>query len=146
MPSNYYKELKLWKKNYNVKFNWNTILDVNVCNFLSFSRLIELEEGIEALDAAIEYKTDVIHSRQLEVRQSQALAQSEDNLINRLNSLNTQDTKSLLTKYFDKVVNLKEMERKLNLQGSEMEVSITVHNLNILTSCNFVLKLTLKKI
>ena len=85
-------------------------------------RLIELEEGIEALDAAIEYKTDVIHSRQLEVRQSQALAQSEDNLINRLNSLNTQDTKTLLTKYFEKVVNLKEKERKLNLQSSEMEV------------------------
>ena len=139
MPLSYYKKRKLWKKNYIVKFNWNTILNVNVCYFLSFTRLIELEEGIEALDAAIEYKTDVIHSRQLEVRQSQALAQSEDNLINRLNSLNTQDTKSLLTKYFDKVVNLKEMERKLNLQGSEMEVSIKVQDLNICTPTNFVL-------
>ena len=76
------------------------------------------------MDAAIEYKTDVIHSRQLEVRQSQVLAQSEDNLINRLNSLTTQDTKSLLTKYFDKVVNLREHERKMSLQSSELEVSI----------------------
>lgn len=40
-----------------------------------YFRLIELDEGIETLDAAIEYRTDNIHSRQLEVRQSQAVAQ-----------------------------------------------------------------------
>ena len=85
--------------------------------------MIELDEGIEALDAAIEYKTEVIQSRQLEVRHSQALAHSEDNLMNRLNSLTSQDTKSLLTKYFDKVVSLREHERKISLHSSEMEVS-----------------------
>ena len=37
--------------------------------------MIELDEGIDALDAALEYKTDMIHSRQLEVRHSQVLAQ-----------------------------------------------------------------------
>ena len=91
--------------------------------FYPLYRLIELDEGIEALDAAIEYKTEVIQSRQLEVRHSQALAHSEDNLMNRLNSLTSQDTKSLLTKYFDKVVSLREQERKISLHSSEMEVS-----------------------
>lgn len=37
-------------------------------------RLLELDEGIEALDAAIEYRSDTIKSRQLEVRHSQAIA------------------------------------------------------------------------
>ena len=37
------------------------------------NRLLELDEGIEALDAAIEYRTDSITNRQLEVRHSQTL-------------------------------------------------------------------------
>ena len=36
-------------------------------------RLIEMDEAIEALDAAIQYKDSHIHVRQLEVRQSQQL-------------------------------------------------------------------------
>ena len=38
------------------------------------SRLIELEEGMDALDAAIQYKNDAINSRQVELRQSQILS------------------------------------------------------------------------
>ena len=37
-------------------------------------RLIELEEGMDALDAAIQYKNDTINSRQVELRQSQILS------------------------------------------------------------------------
>ncbi|KAL3842329.1 hypothetical protein ACJMK2_020357 [Sinanodonta woodiana] len=87
-------------------------------------RLIELDEAIDALDAAIEYKTDIIRSRQLEVRHSHTLSQSEDNLLNRLNALTSQETKSLLAKYFEKVVSLRENERKTSLKFSTMEVKI----------------------
>ncbi|WAR03106.1 KIF27-like protein [Mya arenaria] len=87
-------------------------------------RVLELDEGIEALDAAIEYRSDNIRSRQLEVRHSMALAQSEDNFVNRLNSLSADDLKSLLSKYFEKVINLREQERKTSLQSSEMEVKL----------------------
>lgn len=87
-------------------------------------RLLELDEGIEALDAAIDYRTETIKTRQLEVRHSQALMQSEDNFLNRMSSLSAEDLRALLSKYFDKVVNLREQERKLNLQSSEMEVKI----------------------
>ncbi|XP_076451061.1 kinesin-like protein KIF27 [Babylonia areolata] len=85
-------------------------------------RLIELEEGMEALDAAIQYKNDSINSRQVEIRQSQILAKSEDNLMNRLSSLTAAETRSMLSRYFDKVIDLREAERKLKLQCSEMEV------------------------
>ncbi|CAL1543407.1 unnamed protein product [Lymnaea stagnalis] len=86
-------------------------------------RLIEMDEAIEALDAAIQYKDENIHIRQMEVRQSsQALAQSEENLIQRLNSLTTVEIRALLSRYFDKVVCLRDGERKLHLKCSEMEV------------------------
>ncbi|XP_059168452.1 kinesin-like protein KIF27 isoform X2 [Physella acuta] len=86
-------------------------------------RLIEMDEAIEALDAAIQYKDENIHVRQMEVRQSlQALAQSEESLILRLNSLTAVEIRLLLSRYFDKVVGLRDEERKLNLKCSEMEV------------------------
>ncbi|XP_052067157.1 kinesin-like protein KIF27 isoform X4 [Mytilus californianus] len=85
-------------------------------------RIIELDEGIDALDAAIEYKTDAINSRQLELRHSQILSKSEDHVMNKLNSLTTTETRALMMKYFNKVVACKDAERRLNLHCSEMEV------------------------
>ncbi|XP_061178029.1 kinesin-like protein KIF27 isoform X2 [Saccostrea echinata] len=87
-------------------------------------RLIELDEAIEALDAAIEYKNDHINSKQLELRHSQVLSQSEDSVMNRLKALSAVETKTLLSKYFEKVVNLREKERKTDVQCSEMEVKL----------------------
>ncbi|XP_033751505.1 LOW QUALITY PROTEIN: kinesin-like protein KIF27 [Pecten maximus] len=87
-------------------------------------RMIELDEAIDALDAAIDYKNENINSRQLEIRHSQMLSQSEDNMINRLNSLSTTETRTLLSRYFDKVISLRETERKINLHNSEQEVKI----------------------
>lgn len=48
--------------------------------------------------------------------------QSEDSITNRLNALSAVETKTLLSKYFEKVINLREQERKTELQCSEMEV------------------------
>ena len=47
--------------------------------------------------------------------------------MNRLNSLSAVETKTLLSKYFDKVIILKTKERKTNLHCSEMEVSSMVN-------------------
>ncbi|XP_078332438.1 kinesin-like protein KIF27 isoform X4 [Crassostrea virginica] len=87
-------------------------------------RMIELDEAIEALEAAIEYKNDNINSRKLELRHSQILSQSEDSIMNRLNALSSVETKTLLSRYFEKVINLREKERKTELQCSEMEVKL----------------------
>lgn len=43
--------------------------------------------------------------------------------MNRLNALSAVETKTLLSRYFEKVINLREKERKTELQCSEMEVS-----------------------
>lgn len=43
---------------------------MNLCPLYCF-RLIEMDEAIEALDAAIQYKDETIHIRQAELRQSQ---------------------------------------------------------------------------
>ncbi|KAK7479550.1 hypothetical protein BaRGS_00029187 [Batillaria attramentaria] len=85
-------------------------------------RLIELDEAMDALDAAIQYKNDTINSRQAELRQSQILSKSEDNLLNRLNSLTISETRAMLSRYFDKVISLREAEKKIQLQCSETEV------------------------
>ena len=45
-------------------------------------------------------------------------------MLNRLSSLTTAETRSMLSRYFEKVINLREMERKLKLRCSEMEASV----------------------
>ncbi|XP_074659817.1 kinesin-like protein KIF27 [Tubulanus polymorphus] len=87
-------------------------------------RLIELDEAIEALDAAIEYKNDTIQNQRDDIRRSQILSQSEDNLFGRLQMLNLSDAKALLSKYFEKVVDLRESEHQHELQCSELEMKI----------------------
>ncbi|XP_070566373.1 kinesin-like protein KIF27 isoform X2 [Ptychodera flava] len=87
-------------------------------------KLIELDEAIEAVDAAIEFKTETIQSQQAELRRSDYLSQSEDSLLNKLNTLTTAETKTLLTRYFDKVVGLRESERRKELAVSELEMKI----------------------
>ena len=41
----------------------------------------------------------------------------------RLKSLTTDETRQLLSRYFDKVVSLRDQERRIRLDCSEMEVS-----------------------
>ncbi|XP_022094268.1 kinesin-like protein KIF27 [Acanthaster planci] len=86
-------------------------------------RLIELDEGIEALDAAIEFKNEVIASRQQELRKA-GLATIDEVLSARLQSLTTADATGLLVKYFEKVVHLRETDKKKDLAITEMEMKI----------------------
>ncbi|XP_030848491.1 kinesin-like protein KIF27 [Strongylocentrotus purpuratus] len=86
-------------------------------------RLIELDEGVEALEAAIEYKNDVISTKKKDLRRND-LTQSEAMLMSRLNSLAPLETKSLLAKYFEKVIDLREGDRRKELEISELEVKL----------------------
>ncbi|XP_067839241.1 kinesin-like protein KIF27 [Heptranchias perlo] len=90
--------------------------------------LFQLEEGIEALDAAIEYKNETIHCRQHSLRASDgSLAQNEANVMFRLGALSAAETRVLLCRYFNKVISLRETERNLQVQCAEMSVKITEH-------------------
>ncbi|EPQ09020.1 Kinesin-like protein KIF27 [Myotis brandtii] len=87
--------------------------------------LFQLEEGIEALEAAIEYKNESIQSRQNSLRVSfQNLYHSEANVLEKLIALNPTEIRAILFRYFNKVVNLRETERKLQLQNKEIKMKI----------------------
>lgn len=63
-----------------------------------------MDEAIEALDAAIEYKNEAITQRQRQLRASASvLSQWEMNLMAKLSYLSASETRALLCKYFDKV-------------------------------------------
>uniref|UniRef100_A0A8C2Y9Y1 Kinesin family member 27 n=1 Tax=Coturnix japonica TaxID=93934 RepID=A0A8C2Y9Y1_COTJA len=88
--------------------------------------LFQLEEGIEALEAAIDYKNESIQSRQHLLRSSsQILSHSEDNIVGKLVSLSAAELRAILFRYFNKIVGLRETERKLQLQTEEQEMKVT---------------------
>ncbi|NXY78358.1 KIF27 protein, partial [Glareola pratincola] len=87
--------------------------------------LFQLEEGIEALEAAIDYQNESIQNRQHLLRSSsQILSQSKNNVIGKLVSLSAAELRAILFKYFNKVVGLRESERKLQLQIEEQEMKV----------------------
>ncbi|XP_068175181.1 kinesin-like protein kif7 [Antennarius striatus] len=87
--------------------------------------LLQFDEAIEALDAAIEYKNEAITQRQRQLRASASmLSQWEMNLMAKLSYLSASETRALLCKYFDKVVSLREEERKLQLTLAELEMQL----------------------
>ncbi|MPC21903.1 Kinesin-like protein KIF7 [Portunus trituberculatus] len=83
-------------------------------------RLLELDEAIEAVDAAIEYKNEVICGRAKELK-SHALLLNQDHLMERLVSLSHEETRSLLVKYFSKVIDLRIEFRKQDIAFSDLE-------------------------
>ncbi|XP_053432463.1 kinesin-like protein KIF27 [Nycticebus coucang] len=87
--------------------------------------LLQLEEGIDALEAAIEYKNESIQSRQNSLRTSfQNLSHSEANILEKLTCLSPVEIRALLFRYFNKVVNLREADRKQQLHNEEMKMKV----------------------
>nr|XP_056704967.1 kinesin-like protein KIF27 [Euleptes europaea] len=87
--------------------------------------LFQLEEGIDALEAAIAYKNESIQNHKNLLRaSSQILSQSEANVIGKLVSLSSADLQAILLKYFNKVVSLRESERQLQLQTEELGMRV----------------------
>ncbi|XP_068249872.1 kinesin-like protein KIF27 [Palaemon carinicauda] len=84
-------------------------------------RLLELDEAIEAVDAAIEYKNEVICGRTRELKSTAKLL-SQDNLMDRLMNLCPEEMRSLLVKYFNKVIDLRIEFRKQEIAFSDLEV------------------------
>ncbi|XP_056369120.1 kinesin-like protein KIF27 isoform X2 [Oenanthe melanoleuca] len=94
--------------------------------------LFQLEEGIEALVAAIDYKNESIHNRQHLLRSSsQSLSQSKHNVIGKLVSLTAAELRAIIISYFNKIVGLRESERKLKVQIEEQEMK-SIHQKNMM--------------
>ncbi|XP_053437632.1 kinesin-like protein KIF7 [Nycticebus coucang] len=87
--------------------------------------LFQLDEAIEALDAAIEYKNEAITCRQRVLHASASLlSQCEMNLMAKLSYLSSSETRALLCKYFDKVVTLREEQHQQQVAFSELEMQL----------------------
>lgn len=58
--------------------------------------------------------------------------QTEDGLLTRLMSLTHAETRSLLCKYFQKVIDLREGSKKMEIQFGELEVVLLVLFLHLI--------------
>lgn len=100
-----------------------------------YCRLIELDEGVDALEAAIEFKNDGIANKQKELDNGQLRTDRDhEGLVNKLSNLSPGEATSLLSKYFEKVVELRGNEKKLELRCSDLEVRVEL--LNRKNSCS----------
>jgi len=82
---------------------------------------------LDAMDAAIEFRNESIASRQGELRRSvvrlsTAVGKSHDGLA-KLQSLSVTEMRSLLGRYFDRVVELRDLQRRQQTQRAELEVN-----------------------
>ncbi|XP_008292797.1 kinesin-like protein KIF27 [Stegastes partitus] len=92
--------------------------------------LLQLEEAIEALDAALEFKNHSIQDKQQKLLVSEfSLNQSQNteptqlcDVLRKLKELSLPEALELLVKYFNKVVCLREAERHLRLHCEELEL------------------------
>ncbi|XP_039288829.1 kinesin-like protein KIF7 [Nilaparvata lugens] len=103
------------RRNLDSKFNKDKVLTQ-----LEERKFIECDEAIEAIDATIEYKNEVMCGGSCELTSGER-EKGEEMLLARVMKLSLMETKSLLCKYFNKVVDLRESGRKLETQIAEMD-------------------------
>ncbi|XP_058832055.1 kinesin-like protein costa [Topomyia yanbarensis] len=85
-------------------------------------KLVECEEAIEAIDATIELKNEQICGRKsIDTDESLQRERGEQMLMARLNKLSSDEMRTLLYKYFQKVVDLKGSSRKVEMQFIALE-------------------------
>ncbi|XP_017049856.1 kinesin-like protein costa [Drosophila ficusphila] len=85
-------------------------------------KLLECDEAIEAIDAAIEFKNEMITGhRSIDTSDRIQREKGEQMLMARLNRLSTEEMRTLLYKYFTKVIDLRDSSRKLELQLVQLE-------------------------
>lgn len=89
-------------------------------------KLLECDEAIEAIDAAIEFKNELICGRRsvdtsVSGGPESVREQGEQMLMARLNKLSEEEMRTLLYKYFMKVIDLREAGRKLEIQLLSLE-------------------------
>jgi len=81
-------------------------------------KMIELDESIEAIDSAIEYKNELLQDRQVDYNHKY---KGDDVLMQKLVKLGIGETRALLHRYFVRVLDLRLEGRKMEVQLEEME-------------------------
>ncbi|XP_028659009.2 kinesin-like protein KIF27 [Erpetoichthys calabaricus] len=87
--------------------------------------VFQLEEGLEVMDAAIQYKEKIIQNwGNSPLSSADFIMHNEAGALIKLSTLSSLELKALLFKYFNKVVCLREAERKLQLKSDRMEIQV----------------------
>lgn len=85
-------------------------------------KLLECDEAIEAIDAAIEFKNELICGhKSIDTSERIQREKGEQMLMARLNKLSPEEMRTLLYKYFTKVIDLRDSSRKLEVQLMQLE-------------------------
>ena len=85
-------------------------------------KLLECEEAVEAIDAAIEFKNELICGRRsVDTNESLQREKGEKMLMARLNNLSPEEMRILLYKYFQKVIDLRDSSQKLEADLEELK-------------------------
>ena len=106
------------------KLEWYINQSIIFSSFLPSSRrLLEFDEGIEALEAAIEFKTDSINTQKKKLGNEKAEFTQND-LVEKLKSLGREDAIFLLSKYFEKVVSHRENERRQKVTRDDLALRV----------------------
>ncbi|KAL3265463.1 hypothetical protein HHI36_009667 [Cryptolaemus montrouzieri] len=94
-----------------------------ILNELEERKLLQYEEAIEAIDLAMEYKNEVLcgHIPVIAKSLEQIEEKGDKMLMDRLMKLNETEMRILLYKYFQKIVDLRNSSKKLELQVVDIE-------------------------
>ena len=87
-------------------------------------RLVELMEAVDALDMAIDYKNEVIAGKERNLEGGFGDNDIAQNLMGHLNEMDKEDMKGVLQKYFERVIELKDNERKAMELKDELEIEL----------------------
>ena len=87
-------------------------------------RLEELMEAVEALDMAIEYKNEIIEGKERNLGERMGKENGVGKLLDNLTEMSKDDITGLLKKYFERVIELKESERKTVELKEEIEMEL----------------------
>ena len=85
-------------------------------------RMIELDESVEAIDGAIEYKNDIICGKQVVYDSSY---EGGDALMKHLVRLGVDETRAMLHRYFVRVLDLRMEGRRMEMHLEEVEEQYT---------------------
>lgn len=85
-------------------------------------KLLECDEAIEAIDAAIEFKNELICGhKSIDTSDRLQREKGEQMLMARLNKLSLEEMRTMLYKYFNKVIDLRDSSKKLEIQLIHLE-------------------------
>lgn len=99
-------------------------------------KLLECGETIEAIDAMIEHKNEMICGRKCFDENQVKREKGEQMLMERLMKLSDGEMRTLFYKYFLKVIDLKESSKNLEIQAAELEAHVESQEWGIQTLTN----------